>query len=474
MDPLIPVFALIIGMALGALVVSMLIPARLEQVREVTRATMAADTAVAQERTAASGRQIAELEVRLKDREAQVARLTEESSAIKSKFAEAEANLEAEKRLADEKLRLIAKAEQDFDEKLKATLKATASDVMQSNTDHFMKLALTTLEKQTLQGSGSIDAMLGPVKDTLGRFDTQLRDMELKREGAYEALKTMVEGLKGETSRLAGALKSPGQRGRWGEIQLQRVVEMAGMVEHCDFVQQTQIDTPNGMQRPDVIVKLPNDRTIVIDAKAPMDAYLAAMDATDDATRNDKLREHAQQVRRHVDQLSAKAYWAALGSTPEFVVAFLPGESFFSAALEQEPLLIEHGVKNKVVLATPTTLIALLKAISFGWRQEKMAASAQAVSDLGKQLYDRVLGLSEHLNDLRGGLVRAVDGFNRTVGSIEGRVLVTARRFKELGAASGEDIEVVQPVDRAPREISRLMEEKTAAAAAAGTNGAGE
>ena len=295
---------------------------------------------------------------------------------------------------------------------------------------------------------------------TLDQVDREIKEAERARIASGAALIEKIasldavgQDLRSQTLRLVDALKRPGVRGRWGELQLKRVVELAGMVEHCHFTEQQTIDGDEGRIRPDVIVRLPGGKNIVVDSKVPLDAYLRALEAPDEATRQKLLADHARQVRTHLSQLSAKGYAAQVQPSPDFVVMFLPGEMFFSAALEQDPSLIEFGVERKVIPASPTTLIALLRAVSYGWQQEAVADNAQQISELGRNLYDAVRALAGHFDDVGSRLKASLEAYNRAVGSLEGNVLIKARKFKELQAANSEDIKVIEPIDRVPRML---------------------
>jgi DNA recombination protein RmuC len=357
----------------------------------------------------------------------------------------------------------------DADARLRETFQALSADALKTNNAAFLDLAETRLRDARTEAAGDIDArktaiehLLAPIAKTLEQVDREIKDAERRRveSGAQlmqkiASLDTAGQSLRDETRRLTDALKRPGVRGRWGELQLKRVVELAGMIEHCDFTEQQTIQgDDDGRIRPDVIVRLPGGKRIVIDAKAPLDAYLRALEAPDEAARQTLLGEHARQVRSHIAQLSAKSYFDKVASTPEFVVMFLPGEMFFSAALEQDPSLIECGVEKRVIPASPTTLIALLRAVAYGWQQEAMEENARKISDLGRNLYESVRTLGDRFQTLGTRLKSSLEAYNEAVGSLEGNVLIKARKFKELHAANGGDeIKALEPIDRVPRML---------------------
>jgi DNA recombination protein RmuC len=300
-----------------------------------------------------------------------------------------------------------------------------------------------------------------PVRESLNKVDAQIQQIEKSRGEAYVELRTQVQSLiitqkelQSETGNLVRALRTPNVRGRWGEIQLRRVVEIAGMLSYCDFAEQETVSTESGRMRPDLVVKLPGGKNVVVDAKTPLQAFLEAFSTQDEETRRACLASHARQVRDHLTRLSEKKYWEQFDTTPEFVVMFLPGETFFSAALEQDPGLIEQGLLQRAIPASPTTLIALLKAVAYGWNQEKLARNAQQISALGKELHDRLRNLAAHITAVGASLDRAVECYNKAVGSLESRVLVSARKFSELGASVAEDIPELEPIETSARALS--------------------
>ena len=333
------------------------------------------------------------------------------------------------------------------------------------NNQRFVELARASMETFQAQANGQLDLrqqaiqeLVAPLKGSLQKYESQVSEMERKREQAYGGLRQYLESvtatqceLRKETGDLAKALRSPNVRGKWGEMTLQRVLELSGMVEHCDFQSQESVPSGESRLRPDVIVDLPNGRRIVIDAKVPLDSYLKAVEAESDREKEKLMEAHCRQLRRHVTTLAAKTYWDELEGSPEFVVLFIPLESLFSAALRHDPELAENAVQKRVVLATPNTLIALLRAVEFGWKQQQLARNAEEVSTLGKELYDRLLTMSGHLTQLGTQLERAVQAYNKTAGSFESRVLVQARRFQDLGVSAKDDLPQAVWIESTPR-----------------------
>lgn len=398
----------------------------------------------------------ATLEARVLAAEAVQDELRKQVSAGELEVSELRASLDAE-RVG----RAQAEARLGDQQRLADSFKALGSDALRTNSEAFLQLAREALHAVVADARGDLDrrqeavaTLVRPLAETLTRYEQALRDLERAREQAYGGLKNHLEHLSRETGTLVTALRTPQVRGRWGEITLQRVVELAGMSAHCDYVEQATVTSEAGRRRPDMIVRLPAGRQIVVDAKVPLTAYLDAMDAATDQDRRAALERHAAQLRAHMNQLAGKAYWADLDVTPELTVMFIPGESFFAAAVDLDRSLIEDAMGKGVVLATPTTLIALLRAVAYGWRHEQIAASAQQVSELGRQLYDRLRLLTSHFEDLGDKIGKAADAYNRVIASMESRILPAARRFKDLGAGTGEDIPGLEPVDRAIRQLN--------------------
>ena len=369
--------------------------------------------------------------------------------------------MEAERTAAAEKLELLEGAKVQ----LKDAFATASQEALQKNNQAFLDLAQTKLaefqraaETDLEARQQSIDLLVKPMNDGLKQVDERLQAFDKERATAHATLEEHLRlmalsqgALASETQSLVKALRAPQVRGQWGELQLQRVVELAGMVEYCDFIQQDSVNTDDGRLRPDMVVRLPGEKVIIVDSKAPLSAYLDAMEATDEVQRGVLMDQHAKQVRDHVQALSAKNYANEYAAAPDFVVMFLPGESFFSAACQRDPNLIDFAIRRNVIPASPTTLITILKAVYYGWSQERIAKNTEQIRDLGQELYDRIRTAAEHLAKVRKGLEAAVAGYNSAIGALESRVLPTARKFRDLGAGSGEEVAVLEPVDSVPR-----------------------
>ncbi len=457
------------GLLAGVLFTFLIMKAQKEKAVLAKGAETESQLATLKERLAGKETQIADLQARLTESEHKAQTYANDAAAIKTAKAEQEASfIEARKGL-DEKLEVIEHAK----EKMEEAFQALSGEALKSNNQAFLELAQTSLGRfqETAKGDlekrqEAIDQMIQPVKESLVKFDAKIQSLESSRVGAYSELREQVRNLldtgaklREETGNLVKALRQPQGRGRWGEIQLKKVVELAGMLDHCDFLEQESTEDGEGKSlRPDMLIKLPGDRQVVVDSKAPLMAYLSAAEAKTDEERETLLADHARQIRTHLNQLGKKAYWDQFETAPEFVVMFLPGEDFFSSALKQDPSLIEAGVVNKVILATPTTLIALLKAVSYGWRQEQLSRNAQKISELGRELYKRLADMTEHFADMGNGLKKAVDSYNKGIGSFEKRVTVKAREFKELGIGETvKEIADMDPVETYPREIQERL-----------------
>ncbi len=351
---------------------------------------------------------------------------------------------------------------ENLEQKFTSTFELLSSKALQHNNQQFIEVAKETFANIHQSSHNRLDSLVSPLNNSLEAFNKQIKEIENSRQEdkgkISEQLKSVVNAqyqLQTETANLSKALRQPVVRGRWGEMQLKRVVEMSGMQEHCDFSIQETVHTENGSLRPDLIVKLPGKRQVIVDSKAPLKGYLEATEAKEESIQLECLKNHAASIRTHINQLSSKNYWELFEQTPEFVIMFLPGEVFFSAALQQDPRLIEFGIEKKVILATPTTLITLLKTIEYGWRQERVAENAQAIGDLGRELYDRLIKFTDHLITVRKKLDDTVKAYNTTIGSYESRLLVSARKFQEIGSYGNDGIERIQPIERHLRSLTQ-------------------
>lgn len=462
--------SLLTGLAVGALAAWIL--ARGQFRRELTEsiATHQATVGAAQALFHQTTRRLGEVQHELTRAREDLERSRSEGASLREELARLGADLAHEREIVPRQLKVLTQAQ----DQLRDSFQSLAGAALKTSNEEFLKLAQERLNGvghravvEIEQRQQAFDALVTPIRDVLQQVDLKLGEVERNRVETGAEISALLEAigrsqtqLRAETTNLVRALRTPTVRGRWGEMQLRRVVEMAGMLEYCDFDEQTTTTSENGRIRPDLLVRLPGGRTVVVDAKAPLEAYLDAQDCTDEAEREQKLANHTRQVRDHMTKLGAKGYWDQFQPSPEFVVMFLPGEAIFQAALQQDARLIEFGVGTQVFPASPLTLIALLRAVAHGWRQERLTRNAEQVSKLGRELYDRVRHLTDRFETLRGRLDGTVRAFNETVATYEGRVLVTARRFRDLGAATGEELGVVNEVDTTPRSphgVARLF-----------------
>jgi len=407
-----------------------------------------------------------ELRQQVQQKDLEINQIRNELGAEKQSKVEALTRLEESQKNLNEQKSLLEAMKTEMTD----TFNALSSAALKSSSEDFLRLASEHLGKVVAETKGklgehqaAIDGLIKPLHEALKRYDEQVRIIEESRHKAYGSLEEQLralasthEQLQKETSNLVSALKKPQVRGRWGEITLRRVAELSGMSAHCDFTEQISVETESGRLRPDMIVHLPMEREIVVDAKVSLEAYLDALSASTDDERKIKMEKHTQQVRAHMNKLASKEYWSQFKLSPEFVVLFIPGESFLSSALELDGTLIEDGIQKRVIIATPTTFIALLRAIAYGWRQEQITKNAQEISNLGKELYERIHTLVKHFVDIGSAIGKAMDSYNKVVGSMELRVLPSVRKFKELGVTGAEEIPVIEQIDKTPRSLSLL------------------
>ncbi|MBY0358219.1 MAG: DNA recombination protein RmuC [Candidatus Obscuribacterales bacterium] len=402
---------------------------------------------------------IPDLETTVSQKEKQLLDYVDQNTKLQVKVQELETSKTELTKGFEEKLQLINEAK----EKLQEAFKALSADALDVNNKTFINLANSIFEKYQISAKNdletrqkAIDQLVKPLGDSLKDVEGKIQELEKSRIGAYEVLTNQVGQLIDTQNKLQQALRTPNTRGRWGEFQLKRVVEIAGMQEHCDFIEQDTITGDEGRLRPDMVVQLPEGKKIVVDSKVPLQAYLNAVEAQDDGSRSLHLKDHERQVRQHIQQLAAKDYASQIAPSPDFVVMFIPNDAILAAAYQEEPEIIEFAVKNKVLVATPMTLMALLHTVAYVWRQEKIAENASKISDLGRTLYNRISTLTGHFIELKKGLEKSVDAYNKVTISLETRVLTTVRKFKELGAADGKDINIIETSDAAPRQLHTL------------------
>ena len=376
----------------------------------------------------------------------------------------------SQRKLTELETRLRLKEENSQDQKssLESAFDSLSSQALEKNNRRFLQLAEETLKRyqetargELAQKEKAVENLVKPIKDALEKTEAQIRLMENERKQAYGSLHKHLETmamtqqqLQGETRNLVQALRRPEVRGQWGEMTLKRLAELAGMVEHCDFVEQHQVKGEDGQIRPDMIVRMPDGREIVVDAKTPLDAYLSAVDASNDETRKQFLENHARNVRKHVRELASKAYWNQFNKAPDFVILFIPGDQFLAAALDHDPALLEDALKAQIILTTPTSLVALLRAVAYGWRQESLAENAELIRDAGVDLYQRLATFTEHLAKVGRGLDSVLGSYNKAVGSFEAKVVPGARKFTELGVSPGKHLESIDQIEKGIRSLA--------------------
>jgi DNA recombination protein RmuC len=416
---------------------------------------------------AVAGQRCSDLSAQLDGEKSQTQSLRESLARAQGELAAAGAQFQAAQQNLLEQRRLLDEAQGQ----LRHAFASVSADALAKNNEAFLQLARERFATIAAEATGSLDqrkeqieALLRPMRELMDQYQIRVGEIEKSRVESYsmlrEQLGTLAEAqrtLNTQTTQLVTALSRPTVRGQWGEISLRRIVELAGLSARCDFVEQLSVETEQGRLRPDMIVRMPDDRDVVIDCKACLDAFLDAAAAADEDLRRTHLQRHSQQVRGRARELAAKAYWAQFQRSPEFVVMFLPGEPFLYAALEHDPALIEDCIKNRVLIATPTTLIALLKTIEFGWRQRQMAENAEQIRELGSELYDRIATVLGHITKMGSSLHATVQNYNSMLGSLEGRLLSTARKMSELGARSDKPVALPDPIDAQPREVSSAL-----------------
>ncbi len=388
--------------------------------------------------------------------QSELARLREHTGSV-------QATLDAERRATQEKFAAMDEVRRQLSE----SFSALSQQALKHNSEEFLRLAQENLKQFQTHAQGelsqrekAIETLVKPIREALAKTESQIRELEKERKEAYGSLNRHLEhmartqqNLQDETRNLVNALRRPQVRGRWGEMTLKRLAELAGMIEYCDFFEQEHTRTEDGALRPDMVVRMPDGREIIVDVKTPLDAYLSAIEATDDETRKRAMAQHARNVQQRVAELASKSYWSQFKATPDFVVLFIPGEQFLSAALEIDRDLLEQALRQKVILATPTSFVALLRAVAFGWRQSQLAENAERIREVGEDLYGRLLSFGEHLGKLGRSLESSVKHYNSAVGSYDARVLPGARKFRELGISARKEAKSLEQVETAPRSV---------------------